>query len=221
MGNNNIDNFDTTTLTEKVYKKILFEIIRNEVKSGDKLKEVEIAKRLNISKAPVREALINLAKDGFVENVTRRGFFVIELSKKSIEDILEIRNVLENYALKKAINNINTKDIEFLEKLLSNSKSLISEKNLLEFTSMDKEFHIYIINKSNNMKLINLLNNFIIQYFMILDGLNYEIDIENAYKEHTLLLAAIKDHNIEKASDLLKKHIDRHKERITSINLNK
>lgn len=221
MGDNNINNFDTTTLTEKVYKKILLEIIRNEVKSGDKLKEVEIAKRLSISKAPVREALINLVKDGFVENVTRRGFFVTELSKESIGEILEIRNILEIYALKKAINNINKTDIEFLENLLDKGKKMISEKNLLEFTSIDKEFHLYLINKSNNMKLVNLLNNFIRQYFMILDGLNYEIDIENAHKEHILLLSAIKDHDIERASNLLEKHIERHKERIISINLNK
>lgn len=218
---NNMNNFDTTTLTEKVYRKILFEIIRKEVKSGDKLKETEIAERLNISKAPVREALIHLTKDGFVMNITRKGFFVIELDKKSIEELLEIRIVLELYALEKAINNIDGKDIEFLESLLNKGKKLISIKNLVEYTSIDKEFHLFIISKSNNRKLVSLLKSYIRQNFMLFDALNYEIDIENVLEEHDLLLSAIKDRDKEKAANLLKKHIEMHKNRITSISFDK
>jgi len=81
------------SLKDRVYQNIKFQIINNNLKPGIRLLEEEIAKAMNISRAPIREAFNRLEKEGFVTIIPRKGTAVSNITTQIIEDIFEIREI--------------------------------------------------------------------------------------------------------------------------------
>ena len=86
-------------LKDKVYVYLENEIINNKLKSGDPIVETNVAKILNISRTPVREALKELESNGLVVSYQGKGTFVRQITTKDIEDIYNVRTQLELLAL--------------------------------------------------------------------------------------------------------------------------
>lgn len=102
-----VDNsFKIEHISDKDYQ-IIAELIINEIiPQGTNIKDVILSTSLGISRTPVREALNKLVKDGLIESIPRKGFYVKHLFSKDVEEIYELREILEIFALKKSINKI-------------------------------------------------------------------------------------------------------------------
>lgn len=85
-----------------VYETLKKRIINNSLKPGEPMNEAILAKELKISKTPIREALQQLERDGFVENISGRGAFVSRISFQDLKELFEIREILECEAIKRA-----------------------------------------------------------------------------------------------------------------------
>ncbi len=85
-----------------VYENLKKRIITHSLNQGDPLNESILSKELKTSKTPVREALQQLEKEGFVENIPGKGSFVSRISFQDIREMFEIREILEGEVVKRA-----------------------------------------------------------------------------------------------------------------------
>ena len=147
------EKLDKETGKDYVYRVLKGNIMFLELKPGELLSEAELAKKLNVSRTPIREVLIKLKAEKLIEVKPQAGTYVSLIAWNLIEEAVFIRYNLEKEALKEACENFSEDILMEMEKCLFAQK-LIAQKgdNLIEFHNLDKEFHKLLfvgINKSN------------------------------------------------------------------------
>ena len=147
------DKLDKENGKEYVYRVLKDNIMCLELKPGELLSESDLAKKLNVSRTPIREVLIKLKAEKLIEVKPQAGTYVSLIDWNLIEEAIFIRYNLEKEALKEACENFSDDILMEMEKCLFAQK-LIAQKgdNLLEFHNLDKEYHRLLfvgINKSN------------------------------------------------------------------------
>ena len=136
-------------------KKILLEhIITGNIKPGERISLPSIAKALELSVTPIREALTQLSETGIVVYIANRGFFVMELSIKEAKDIYDLMAVLESNAVKNS--SYNAKQIQELRTINS---AFSKAKSALEMLDYDRLFHQKLIETYNNESAIKIIEN--------------------------------------------------------------
>ncbi|MEA3348360.1 MAG: GntR family transcriptional regulator, partial [Pseudomonadota bacterium] len=103
------------TLREKIVEVLREAIIRQKIRPGERITELEVAERFGISRTPIREAFRQLESEGFLTIIPRKGAVVSDIQEKDIRDFYEIKGVLEGYAARQAVALITEKDIARLE----------------------------------------------------------------------------------------------------------
>jgi len=144
-------------LRGKVYEVIRNHIVSNEVLPGEKINEDELAKKLGVSKTPVREALSKLAHDGVVEIIPNRGSYKVKLSKEDILEIMVIREALEGLCIRLAIKNINNTTIKKLRTILDDFETKYLEKDFTRYSDTVLKFYALIYDTAKNPRLISII----------------------------------------------------------------
>jgi DNA-binding GntR family transcriptional regulator len=197
-------------LSDYAYKKIKTLILNDILKNGEKIVQEKMAKKLGISKIPIIQALTILQNERLIEYYPRRGFFVRELTYKEFIEILDIRRILESLAIKKIIENLNeqikSKLLEFLDGFELYNKT----KKYKKYYDLDKKFHYYLIEASNNSYLININDTFNILLLCYTKG--FKTDINISIEHHRKIIDAILNKETEKAINLIKEHTEHKKE---------
>jgi len=193
------------TLTETALQAIKESIVYKVLKPGVLYTELAIAKQLGISKTPVREALINLSSRGFVTIIPRKGFQVNQLSESNIEEIFEFRVSLEEFIVKRVIENLDEASLEKLESILDRSETTEDKK---DFLKLDKEFHSYLALLSGNRYAMDASR----KIWDLCEWVGAEVFMlrgrpESASKEHRELLESLKQRDLEAAVRSMKNHI--------------
>jgi len=201
------------SLKDRVYQNLKFQIINGNLKPGIRLLEKEIAKAMNISRAPIREAFNRLEKEGFVTIIPRKGAAVSNITTQIIEDIFEIRENLESLAIKNSLGEIS---IENLEKIGNHFKKFINKptniENRLQYLALDKKFHNLLIENCGNKKLIEILSNLQEQIHWIRNISLKRITFSGSVKEHLSIVEALKKNDEDLVIKSLLKHLERAKE---------
>lgn len=200
---------DYIHLRERVYQVLRREIVENRIGPGTKLKEVELAEHLGVSRTPVREAINMLGQDGLVEIVPRHGVFVKDLQAGDLRGIFEIREVLEGLAARLATRN----DHQKLGLRLSRLYEGIGEKdfpNLERMSLLNRKFHDLLIASCQNERLVSILNNLHDALFLArIRTLPNADRARVSYSEHLQIIKAVKENDAEAAEILLRNHIRR------------
>jgi len=204
---------DYELLSQKVYRILKTRIIKGDLKSGEKLLENKIAEQLGVSRTPVREALRELTAEGFVETTPNQAIIVCTVTFDEIWDLLQIRGVLEGLAAKVATEKINPEEIKKFNKIIAKMKhytanNLISKKSILNFASLDVEFHDLILNICGNKWLIQIHNNLKnhIERFRI-RSFSIPGTFSKSLNEHCKILDAMKKGDSELSEKLSKIHM--------------
>ena len=200
-----------SNLTKTAYHVIKNNIMLNNIKTGECLSACQLAKTLNMSRTPVREALNILENEGFVEIHNGRGFFVREVTEKDLAELVAVRTALECSALESKTLQL---DMAVLDKLLYNWNQLKIRLNggqapeLNELVSLDYETHDFLVTSSHNAYLIDLIKNISMRFkqmqYLSVVALNDALD---TVEQHIALLDVVKAGDLEKAVSLLKVHI--------------
>ena len=148
------EKLDKETGKDYVYRVLKGNIMCLELKPGELLSEAELAKKLNVSRTPIREVLIKLKAEKLIEVKPQAGTYVSLIAWNLIEEAVFIRYNLEKEALKEACENFSEDILMEMEKCLFAQK-LIAQKgdNLIEFHNLDKEFHKLLFVGINKSKL--------------------------------------------------------------------
>ncbi|UCF98437.1 MAG: GntR family transcriptional regulator, partial [Spirochaetaceae bacterium] len=107
----------TGSLKQRIYQQIFEKIINNEFPLNEFLVEGKLAEMFGVSRAPVREALVELCNERILRNIPRAGYQIVQLSQKELRDALQLRLILETEGLKLACDRLNDDSISRLKAL--------------------------------------------------------------------------------------------------------
>lgn len=147
-------------LREQVYESLRKELFKGTFVSGQRITEQEIAVSLGVSRTPVREALNVFRKQGILEQRHGGAYVFSSASTKQMEDIFEIRRVLEPMAARKTIKNYKPTDISRLEELIHLEEELLDEEDSSLFYLHNAEFRRIFFHLCGNEPLANSIDEF-------------------------------------------------------------
>jgi DNA-binding GntR family transcriptional regulator len=142
------------TISQSIYQTLKSKIILHELPPATQLKEEQIAKMLQVTRTPIREAIIKLEREGLVTIRSNVGAFVVKLSEKDIDDILEVRKALEIRAAYIAINIAGRDEFERVNNTLKGREKFLKGDKNEKFDYPGVDFHHDLILLSKNKKLI-------------------------------------------------------------------
>ncbi len=197
-------------LKEYVYHELKKMLISNVIKPGERIYEINIAEKLEVSRTPVREAINQLVAEGFVENRPRKGVFAAEISKDELIKMLDVRIALESLAIKLCCENIKDDEIKELRDILKNLEERLRNKNYIEDNQWDSKIHRFIAEIADNKKLGSYINDIqdVFAYTRVHNIKWTEEKIERSIEEHKKIVEAISSRNEKDAIKIIKKDID-------------
>ena len=193
-------------IRERVASEIRNAIFSGKFKSGYELRQDFLANELGVSRMPVREALYILAGEGLIELRTNKGAIVKEISTKYIQEHFEVRLILECEAVTKACQN--NSDLAGLELIHKEQKKAIEDLNFNETSLLNQAFHMFIWDLADNSKMKSIME-------QLWNGLAIGpvivpiVHAKKSYKEHNIIINAIKNNDTELARETMRKHIIR------------
>lgn len=193
------------SLSNSIAEQITSQIISGELKPNEKLVELEYAEEFGTSRAPVREAIYLLATEGLLERIPRKGAIVKEYGKNEIYDLLEIRNMLENMALKRIeTNGVNHRLLEEMSQLLEKMKTT---EDIVEYTQLNHSFHMCLVRMSKSETIKNMYLR-LGKPLLRIQGLSFsrEGNIKKSIKEHEMIIQLLHEGNLERLKEILVKH---------------
>src|ERR1700683_432960 len=152
-----------TSLRAHVVRVLSAGVLSGKYKPGDRLNESQVARELNISRIPVREALSQLEEQGLVQNRERRGMYVTNIGPEEMLQLSSLRIILETEALRLAQARMTPEILAVLDKLVGEMDSW--DGTLLEAAALDLEFHRTLWKASGNPYLERALNAVMVPLF--------------------------------------------------------
>jgi len=209
-------------LAERIYQQLKEDIFEFRLLPGDRFSEGEIAERVAASRTPVRQALHRLERDGYLEVYFRSGWQVRPLDFEHLEDLYEVRVVLELEAVKRLCERTNTKHDDALEQLASSW--MVQEKDRLTdgvlLSQLDEQFHCSLVEAAGNREMARLHRE-VSEKIRIVRRLDFTQAprVAATYEEHARILGAIFARRSEEAQLLLRTHIGMSKAEVRKITL--
>lgn len=199
---------DGSNLTTRVYKALREDILSGKYPMGTALTEAMVAEDYDVSRTPVREALRQLELARLVKIIPNKGAVVEGVSKKDIDDIYEIRLLIEGLAAERAAQNATAEDITRLNEIIDLTDFYFARGDIEKLRSMDGRFHEYIYSLSGRRILGDILadlHNLLLRFRG--DSMRCVGRTEQTIKEHRDILSAIAEHDGARAAELINLHI--------------
>lgn len=197
-----------TNLRNEVLTALRDAIISGEMRPGELYSAPELAKRLKVSSTPIREAMVNLAEEGLIVALPNRGYQVTTVSDADLQQIVEIRLLLEPPIAASVTALIPDEDIPTLRKLAHAIVDHAENGRLAAFIEADREFHLAVLCYSNNPRLIHIVEKLRMQTRLLgLRPLLDHGDLLESAKEHLEMVALIEKRDADAVEESWKKHI--------------
>ena len=198
------------SIKETIYASVLKDILDGAYPQDAVINEKTLMEEFGVSKAPVREALVQLCSEGFIKNIPRFGYQLVSITPSEIVEMVEYRKVIELGALERAAERITKEDLEEL-KALNRQVELVDKKHEVKLHwEMNQNFHKKLCSFCGNRYLDNALDASLKvcarisnQYYVKV----WEHKHEGAYK-HRLIVQAMEEGDIERAKVILAEDIE-------------
>ncbi len=194
--------------TERAYDQIKRRILENDMPAGFQVLEQELAQMLDMSRTPVREALIRLAEEGMIEVRPRHGMRVLPVSADDMREIYEILTSLESTAAELvAARGVTDTELAALKQAVADMDAALAKDDLRKWAEADENFHMLLVKYSGNERLHALVNTFWEQSHRVrLVTLRLRPKPMNSNKDHAAVVDAIAKGDREAARRLHHKH---------------
>lgn len=199
------------TAADRVLQELLRAIVAGEIAPGSKISEPELAKRFDLSRAPLREALARLERCHLLERTPNAGARVVKLSTENLLSLYQLREELEGLACRLAASQMSDTEIREMQALLDQhlSSQRVREGESYYQEAGDLDFHYRIILGSKNPYLINILTDelyHLMRMYRVQLGMNGP-RVSRAFDEHKAIINAIANRDGELADLLMRRHI--------------
>lgn len=203
-------------LKEKVYKLLKESILNRDLEPGQKLSQDWIAKQMKVSRMPIRQAMERLRTEGLIENTPYKESKVANFSHKDIEDIYNIRALLENYSARLAVSKIRAIDLNELKTINKKMEEYSFKKNYRKLNINNRKFHLTIYGRSGNNRLYNIIENL---WDNFPKGIywNFPERVKNSIIEHQKIISAIEKGDEQTVAQMILQHIENTKNRLFKI----
>ena len=202
-----------TTLSDRVYETLCHAIVEGDLPPGSKISEPDLAKRLQVSRASLREAIGRLEACNLVTRKPNVGARVVELTSDQLLEIYHVREALEGMAARLAAQHMSEAEIDALKRLVEEHRQQVAQEadaNHSHFQHVgDLDFHLLIVQGSHNSRLINLFHNHLYQLLRMYrhrSGLNSQ-RTQPALTEHRYIVDVIAAGDAEMAELMMRRHV--------------
>ncbi|MDA8133189.1 MAG: GntR family transcriptional regulator [Desulfobacteraceae bacterium] len=213
-----MDSQKESPLTLQAYNILKEKIMLLQFRPGEILIVQALSKELGISRTPIREAVVRLEREGFVEATEGKKFKVSVLTMQKVLEIHEIRKLMEQHAVRNVAMTATKKQVSELNSTIKHMEKALSSKSYDNYFKYDLVFHDRIIQYHGNETLGQLMGQVNgkmqrIRYLTTLIGDR----LEKTLIEHQDIINAIQEHNPEKAVDKMALHLEKVKDGLASF----
>ncbi len=199
-------------LENLAYEKIKVAISKGYIQKGSKLKEVSLAKSLNMSRATVKGAFKRLVYEGLAEHEPNKGVSVVNPSLEDIKESFQVRVQLEKMATVLAAKNLGAKDFAGLHKLIEAEKIVFKARKLDQYYEINNAFHLKIAEGSGNRVLVHYVKELLQKttiYLILFDPFYQLLDSNNpSPHEHQKIVQWLEKKDGEQAGIEMKNHLE-------------
>jgi len=208
------------SLRDEVVDHIREAIAEGRFSKGDRLRIGELARELGVSPTPIREALNYLCAVGLVELVPRKGFLVKGLSRKELEDTLEVRICLERMAVRLFVERASEEHLRRLEELYGRMRRASELEDLKLSMALNEAFHSAVVEGSGNGVLLEVVKGISDKLGLVrFLSISRSGRIKESLAEHGEILEALRARDARRAEELVDAHIRKVREMVLSTHL--
>jgi len=194
---------------EYVARVLKYNIVNLNLKPGQAISENEIAEQLGVSRTPVREALLELAKASMVEVYPQKGTYISLIDMEMVEEARFMRCVLEKAIVELACDRLADKDFIALQHNLELQEYCVAQGDYKQLLSLDNAFHEYLFRACNKERVYEAIAGIMTQFDRVRILNLVEMDMRKTVDEHKAILDAIKERDKERSVALMEKHLTR------------
>lgn len=204
-------------VTDSLYEAMWRRLVNLEFAPGTRLSHETLAREFGVSRTPVREALYRLSQVGLVQVNARRGFFVTQLTRQSVEELYDLRTALESFATRAATPRISPEELQPHSAALDAERARIDASSPVDaegFVRSDLVLHDLIVSRTGNERLDQMLKDVSGQLAITVLRLALMPDARlRAIDEHSRILEALVSGDPRIAADAMEEHIQNVKHR--------
>jgi DNA-binding GntR family transcriptional regulator len=203
-----LDRIEPTNLRARAALAIRANITTGQMRQGELYSVGHVAEGLGVSPTPVREALFDLAGEGLIEIVRNRGFRVPVLSDHDLDEIFELRQLIEVPTLSRLTGKLGKADIVAARRQIEQIEAAARRGDLTAFLEGDRRYHTHLLSLGGNRRLVEVVTR--LRDATRLNGLVHlkgSPELVASAKEHGLLLDALIDGDRKKVADLMSRHL--------------
>lgn len=205
---------ETTRIVDRVYASLRDSILSGEMPPDTPLSVPELSRQLNVSRSPVREAVLQLVSSGLAVERARKGCFVTKIALSDLIEIHDMRGALEALAVS-LIGDVPSSLVRALKEQISRQETALAHQDWRAFTVADRLFHECFHDHCGSGRLKNTLENLRLQMEIALIEVAQSPDLmESSIKEHKQIVDALVNQSSEIASEVMRTHIRSTRNRI-------
>lgn len=195
-------------LRDVVFQTLREAILRGTLKPGERLMEMTLAAKLGVSRTPIREAIRMLEQEGLAVTTPRKGAEVARMTEKDMEDVLAIREALEQLAVSLACEAATEEELQALKEERKRFEHMVHSGDLKKIAESDIRFHELLYEASGNPKLIAMLSNLREQMYRYrVEYLKDPSHYPNLIAEHRDIVEGLTARDKKKVYDAMERHM--------------
>jgi DNA-binding GntR family transcriptional regulator len=209
---------DVKSLANQAYAALRKDILTCELDPGSTIAQSQLVKRYDFGLTPVREALKRLEQEGYVQSIPRFGYLITPITLKDVEDLYDLRLILEQSAVRMAIQRATDEQLAQIQEKASFTYKFKNRLSYLQFLEHNIGFHVSIALASRNRKLAEMLANVLNEMTRIFNlGLDLRDSAEEMRNEHIVLAAALSRRDIQQAEQIVQDQIVLSRQRVVEM----
>ncbi len=191
-------------LRDLVHQQLLERILHGDLPAGSRVKDTELSESMKVSRTPVREALLRLVKEGFLENNVGRGFVVRPLTEQEVKDIYPIICALETLALRSSEQH-SPDSFDDFEVILAEMERVQSD--FIHLIELDNQWHERLLSGCRNRRLMDMIKDLKALAFRYeYEFMEHREQVMTSIREHREIIRILKEKGVDAAIPLLEDH---------------
>lgn len=196
------------SIADSVFEELHRQILRLELPPGTKLSEFDVARALDVSRQPVRDAFYRLSKLGFLTIRPQRATTVSAISERAVMQARFIRMAIEAETVRVACKTLTEEDFAAIEAIIAEQAKAVQARDPAAFHDLDDQFHREICQRAGTGYAWEMARE-MKSHMDRVRFLSLSFASERAFQEHKDILAAIRDRNEERAAEMVRNHLSR------------